>query len=198
MAIADLAMRAKARGFTLIELMVAIAILALLMLLGMPSFITFLRNSEIRSNAESLINGLRTASAEATRQNAKVVFTLTGGAGWKINLVTDQDCAVLVAPPIQQYASTEAGKSTKITTTPGDKSTVCFNGLGRILNQGTAGDASPADRYRIPRRRRSALAAHHRRRRGRRRPHQTTRAPDVRPGPRAQVAGSSRPEGLLR
>ncbi len=140
MAIADLAMRAKARGFTLIELMVAIAILALLMLLGMPSFITYLRNSEIRSNAESLINGLRTASAEATRQNAKVVFTLTGGAGWKINLVTDQDCAVLVAPPIQQYVSTEAGKSTKITMTPGDKSTVCFSGLGRILNQGTAGD----------------------------------------------------------
>ena len=57
------------------------------MLLGMPSFITYLRNSEIRSNAESLINGLRTASAEATRQNAKVTFTsLTGGADWKINL----------------------------------------------------------------------------------------------------------------
>ena len=60
------------RGFTLIELMVALAIAALLLLLGMPSFTTFLRNSEIRSTAESLVNGLRAASAEAARQNKRV------------------------------------------------------------------------------------------------------------------------------
>ena len=94
--------------------------------------------------------------------------------------------------------STEAGKSTKITMTPGDKSTVCFNGLGRILNQGTAGDhlqqidieslvAGEARSLRIIV---DDVAAAD--------PDQTARAPDVRPGPRAQVAGSSRPEGLLR
>jgi prepilin-type N-terminal cleavage/methylation domain-containing protein len=59
MATADVA-AAKGKGFTLIELMAALAILALLLLLGIPSFIAFLRNSEIRSTAESIINGLRT------------------------------------------------------------------------------------------------------------------------------------------
>ena len=68
----------KEKGFTLIELMAALAILALLLLLGMPSFISFLRNSEIRSTAESIINGLRTASAEATRRNSRIAFTFTG------------------------------------------------------------------------------------------------------------------------
>jgi len=139
MAIADVAMLRKGQGFTLIELMVGLAIFALLMLLGMPAFTTFLRNSEIRSNAESLINGLRTASAEATRQNARVVFTLAGG-GWSINQANDPACTDLVQPPIQQYSTSEAGKSTKITVTPGGKTAVCFTGLGRIVNQGTAGD----------------------------------------------------------
>ncbi|MEO8303406.1 MAG: GspH/FimT family pseudopilin [Betaproteobacteria bacterium] len=139
MAIADLGMVMKALGFTLIELMVALAIVALLLLLGMPSFTTFLRNSEIRSTAESLINGLRTASAEATRQNEKVVFTLGPGADWAINRATNADCTGLVNPPIQQFAGKEVGKNSKITVTPA-KTTVCFNGLGRIVNQGTAGD----------------------------------------------------------
>jgi type IV fimbrial biogenesis protein FimT len=122
-------------------MMVALAIVALLLLLGMPSFTTFLRNSEIRSTAESIINGLRTASAEATRQNSKVVFTLAAGANWTINLASDPNdptCAVLLQPPIQQYAGKEAGRSTKVTISPGNKSAVCFNGLGRIQNQGVA------------------------------------------------------------
>lgn len=130
---------ASDRGFTLIELMAGLAILALLLALGMPSFTTFLRNSEIRSTAESLINGLRTASAEATRQNSKVLFTLGPGADWAINLVNNPDCTGLVQPPIQQFAGNETGKNSKITATPA-KTTVCFNGLGRIVSQGTVGD----------------------------------------------------------
>jgi type IV fimbrial biogenesis protein FimT len=134
--------RTKGSGFTLIEMMVGLAILALLLLLGMPTFTTFVRNSEIRSTAESLVNGLRAASAEATRQNAHVIFTLTtaGSSSWAINVVQDPasntDCATLVQPPVQSYAKKEAGASSTVATTPADKLTVCFNGLGRIINQG--------------------------------------------------------------
>ena len=141
--IADVLVHSQPRGFTLIELMVALAIAALLLLLGVPSFTTFIRNSEIRSTAESLVNGLRTASAEATRQNQRVLFTLAGGnsASWAFNLVTDPtDCTTLVQPPIQQYFKEEAGRSSKITTTPADKLTVCFNGLGRVVKQGVPDD----------------------------------------------------------
>src|SRR5437867_4866837 len=117
MATADVA-AAKYRGFTLIELMVALAILALLFLLGMPSFVAYLRNSEIRSTSESIINGLRTASAEATRLNSRVAFKLTGtGADWTINAIndpqTDADCTDL-GPAIQQFKGKEAGTSAKV------------------------------------------------------------------------------------
>jgi len=143
MATADVA-AAKCRGFTLIELMVALAILALLFLLGMPSFITYLRNSEIRSTSESIINGLRTASAEATRLNSRVAFKFTGtGADWTINAINDPladvDCTDL-GPAIQQFKSKEAGSGAKVTITPSDKSVVCFTGLGRVWKQGSAGD----------------------------------------------------------
>jgi type IV fimbrial biogenesis protein FimT len=131
------------RGFTLIELMAALAILALLFLLGMPSFITFLRNSEIRSTSESIINGLRTASAEATRRNSRVAFTLGPGASWRINAIndpqTDTDCTDL-GPVIQQFDSKEAGKSAAVTVIPAAKPAVCFTGLGRVWKQGTAND----------------------------------------------------------
>lgn len=134
--------RNKAGGFTLIEMMVGLAILALLLLLGMPTFTAFVRNSEIRSTSESIVNGLRAASAEATRQNRHVLFTLTtaGSSSWAINLIdpaaSDTDCTTLVQPPIQAYSKKEAGASSTATVTPADKLTVCFNGLGRIISQG--------------------------------------------------------------
>ena len=132
----------KEKGFTLIELMAALAILALLLLLGMPSFISFLRNSEIRSTAESIINGLRTASAEATRRNSRIAFTFTGPNGsWQIKAIndpaTDADCTDLAVDVIQQFAAAEARSGAAVTTTPGGKTAVCFTGLGRVFNQGT-------------------------------------------------------------
>ena len=143
MATADVA-PAKPRGFTLIELMAALAIVALLLLLGMPSFITYLRNSEIRSTSESIINGLRTASAEATRLNSRVAFRFTGtGASWEIKAIsdpaTDTNCTNFAVDVIQQFAAQEA-HSAKVTTTPADKTAVCFTGLGRVWKQGTAAD----------------------------------------------------------
>ncbi len=130
------------RGFTLIELMTALAILALLFLLGMPAFTTFVRNSEIRSTSESIINGLRTATAEATRRNTRVAFTLSGTNGsWQIRAIddptTDTDCTRFAADVIEQFAAQETRTGAQVTVTPAGKSSVCFTGLGRVFNQGT-------------------------------------------------------------
>ena len=125
----------SARGFTILELMVALTIAALLLTVGLPSFTTFLRNSEIRSTAESISNGLRVARTEATRLNKPVSFTLVGGSdpGWAINEFNPAT-ATLVQPPIQQYAKLEAGKSSKAVTTPANAVAVTFNGLGRVIS----------------------------------------------------------------
>lgn len=129
-----MATHASSRGFTLIELMVALTLVGLLLRLGMPSFTTFLRNSEIRSTAESISNGLRAARSEATRRNAPVSFTLAGSGSpsWAINLF-DSTTGTLTQPPIQKYTNTETGRSAKVVTTPASAVAVTFNGLGRII-----------------------------------------------------------------
>ena len=52
-------------GFTLIELMVGLAIFAFLMVMGAPSFATWVQNSHIRTATEAIQNGIHLARAIA-------------------------------------------------------------------------------------------------------------------------------------
>jgi len=119
------------RGFTLIEIFIALLIVALLFLIGMPSFTSFLRNSEIRSTAESIINGLRAATSEAANRNKKVTFEFASatGADWSFWVFDDDG---VTKKTIQSYSKKEAGSSTKITLSPAGQLMVTFNGLGRV------------------------------------------------------------------
>jgi type IV fimbrial biogenesis protein FimT len=70
----DLKSSRLAGGFTLVELMVAVAILALLLALAAPGFNLWLANAKVRTANDSLQNGLRLAQAEAQRRFRQVVF----------------------------------------------------------------------------------------------------------------------------
>jgi len=131
------------RGFTLIEIFIALLIVALLFLIGMPSFTSFLRNSEIRSTAESIINGLRAATSEAANRNKKVTFEFASatGADWSFWVFDDDG---VTKKTIQSYSKKEAGSSTKITLSPAGQLMVTFNGLGRV----DIDPASPNDHIR--------------------------------------------------
>jgi type IV fimbrial biogenesis protein FimT len=63
------------RGFTLIELLVTFALLAIMLTLAAPSFVTFQRNSELTSTANSLLATISAARVEAMKvgRNAYVV-----------------------------------------------------------------------------------------------------------------------------
>lgn len=69
-----------ARGMTLVELMIGLAILGLLIGIGLPAFGTFLGNSKVRNAAETLSAGLSLARSEAMRRNRNVEFVLTNDA----------------------------------------------------------------------------------------------------------------------
>ena len=64
-------------GFSLVELIIGLAILALLMALGMPQYATFIANSRLRATAESINNGLNLARAEAVKSNTRAELVLT-------------------------------------------------------------------------------------------------------------------------
>jgi type IV fimbrial biogenesis protein FimT len=67
----------RAPGFTIIELMIGIALLGILLVLAMPSFTQMIQNMKLRGSAEAIAHGLQDARAEALRRNVPIEFLLT-------------------------------------------------------------------------------------------------------------------------
>jgi len=61
-------------GFSLIELMVTVAIVGLLMALGIQSFNTMMASTRTRATADSILSGLKLARAEAIKRNVPIRF----------------------------------------------------------------------------------------------------------------------------
>lgn len=134
--------REKSAGFTLIELMIAVAILAVLVTVGLPSFREMLRNYEVRVAAESVANGLQRARAEAVAKNARVQFVLGTGTAWTVDYVTKP---VVTDPPLDSRAHEDGSPNTTRTAVAADLSTAAttltFNQLGQVVANA---DASPS------------------------------------------------------
>jgi type IV fimbrial biogenesis protein FimT len=61
--------RPRAAGFTLVELMVTVAIVAILSAIALPSFSTSIRNSRLASTTNEFIAGVNLARSEAVKSN---------------------------------------------------------------------------------------------------------------------------------
>lgn len=127
----------RQQGFTLVELVVALSVLAILMAVAVPNFREMLLNFQVRAAAEGLNTGLQLARAEAIRRNANVVFTLSSNATWTIGcqvVVADADSDGVDDCPevIQNKAATEGAVSVAVDVVPAGATSVTFNGLGRV------------------------------------------------------------------
>lgn len=143
----------KMRGFTLIELMVAVAIFALLLALGSRSFTSWIQNQQIRTGAESVLNGLQLARGEAVKRNASAIFVLCDlaanktGSSWDVLAASAAAVAQACAPDsgaatgwerVQQRSGQEGSRNAVVATTgaPAPNS-VAFNGFGRVVTLAT-------------------------------------------------------------
>ncbi len=72
----------KMRGLTLMELMVTVAIMAILIVLVVPSFNSFLARGRLTGAAEALAQDLQLARSEAMRRNTEVRFSFSPGGTW--------------------------------------------------------------------------------------------------------------------
>ncbi|MEW5862284.1 MAG: GspH/FimT family pseudopilin [Pseudomonadota bacterium] len=140
--------RAGARGVTLIELAIGLAILAILVTLALPNFSVFLHNTQIKNAAETTLSGLTLARNEAVRRNASVRFQLMSDltnacapSATALNWVVSTGdatglCATApgVDPPgiIQSKAAAEGSRN--VTVDAGGNAVLIFNALGRVTN----------------------------------------------------------------
>ena len=71
------------RGFTLLELMVAIAVLAVLATVGVPSFRDLIQNNRITTQTNELVTALSFARAEAIKRGQTIqVAIVAADPGW--------------------------------------------------------------------------------------------------------------------
>lgn len=72
-------------GFTLIELMVTIAVLAIIMTIAAPSFVSVIENSRVTTQANTLLAAVNLARSEAVKQGVPVSIQSKSGDfanGW--------------------------------------------------------------------------------------------------------------------
>jgi type IV fimbrial biogenesis protein FimT len=76
------------RGFTIVEVLIAIAIVAMLLLFAAPSAATWIQNTRLRNAAESVVTCLTTARLEAIKRNTFVSCQMTDAASsaWTVCL----------------------------------------------------------------------------------------------------------------
>ena len=150
----------KSRGFTLIEMSVVMAVLAMLLFAAVPSISTALDNTRIRNATESMQNGLQLARGEAVRRNQNVSFwlvttntpsaldntcTLSNTSGsWVVSVNSPEghcaDAASTTESPmiVTGRPTGDGGGNVAVTALQSDGATaatkVTFNGFGRITN----------------------------------------------------------------
>ncbi len=93
----------RQRGFTLIEALLAVALIAILMTLGVPAFTTVIKDQQLSSASTGLLSAMARARSEAVKRNARVVICIvdpastacdasgTWNQGWMVYVDGDRD-----------------------------------------------------------------------------------------------------------
>ena len=114
----------RRRGFTLIELMVTITVLAILLAVAVPSFDGIRLSNRLTSYATDLLAGSQLARTEAIKRNAPVTMCVSANGtscatsgGWETGWIVLSGTTVIHQQPAAAagYKLTEGGGTTSLT-----------------------------------------------------------------------------------
>ena len=125
------------RGFTIIEVLITLAVLGVLLALGTPGFVEWLQNQQIRAAAEATLNGLQVARGEAVRRNTPVRFQLVSDLTSSCVLASDSVTAPVSVSWVVSLAD-PSGACDQPTDNGQSPSPA-----GRILQRRTSAEGSP-------------------------------------------------------
>jgi type IV fimbrial biogenesis protein FimT len=124
-------MNRQETGFTLIELMIGLAIFAILLMLAGPQLALMLGNSQIRNGADAMLNGVQQAQTAAIKANSVtrlLVDTTTGTGGWQVLQTVEG-----VEGQLQTFSLQDGAPKVSVTTVPANARQITFDGFGRII-----------------------------------------------------------------
>jgi type IV fimbrial biogenesis protein FimT len=153
------------KGVSLIELTIGIAIVGILLLVALPSFGLWIQNTQNRTAAESILNGMQLARMEAVKNNANVRFSLTDATGlttWTIGCVlATADCPATIQTRSSSDGTANARAGTDSATPPtplsanyygaalaaaaGLPNGVTFDGTGKVPTANIGADITRVD-----------------------------------------------------
>jgi len=137
-------------GLTMIELLVAIAILAILLSIAVPSFITFAQNSRLVGQTNDLVTSLNYARSEAIKRGVRVsVCSRFDNTTCSSAAVINWDAGWLVFVNPNNNAVADAGETVLQVRQPLENgNTLRTAGLQRVTYQ-NSGFSGNADTFRL-------------------------------------------------
>jgi len=142
--------RRRRAGLTLIELMVAVAILGVIAMMAAPSFTGFVARAKLRGAAQEVFADMQYARSESVQKNQvfQVEFSANGYEVWRMDRVVpaNHDASTAVNPnPVKAVYWSDSGTSLTggsamvVTYNPVRASATIANGPLEIAHSATSG-----------------------------------------------------------
>lgn len=124
------------RGFSLVELLTVLAVVAILLALGVPGFQPLLRNQRLSTSVNGFVGAIHLARSEAIRRGSRVDLAPADSADWARGWVVfiDQNGnqqADAGETVIARQGALARGMTIKSALTDSSKPYLAYNGSGR-------------------------------------------------------------------
>lgn len=132
-----------ARGFTAVELMVTVAVIAIVAALAAPNFNSMIQSSRLTAGANDLVAALQLARMEAIRSNGRVDVcpstdgAACGGADWRRFIVLRRRDTTVVRDTQMNGTNLSVIGSSNVTTTTPNRIWFLADGFVRTGNETT-------------------------------------------------------------
>jgi type IV fimbrial biogenesis protein FimT len=134
----------RGTGFTLIEVMVSLAILAILAALAAPNFSASIKKYRINAIRDDFTGSIHLARSEAIRRSVPVILTRTTGCSATLVDVNDWSCGWEIVVDANSNGSKSVGELVLQTTNVPDGYGVMHPGKGASLSINVWGQTSAA------------------------------------------------------